>query len=239
VDHLVRAAGREVMLNGRVGGDVHVECERLRVGPQAVIEGDLRYRLAKGGTADIDPGARITGQVIALEPKASNWFGRVLRFLLMLGFLVAGLAAVVALPGATATAEARMRARPAAAFGLGLAWLIHVPIAIAVVCITVIGVPLGFIVLALYLVSVYLAGVVVALWIGRLFLRRRADRDRTGLALAFLVGGIVLLVLGLIPWLGTIIRIVASVFGLGGMALVMAGNGGEPAAGSMAEEPEF
>lgn len=221
VDHLVRAGGRDVVLNGTVGGDVHVECERLRVGPDAVIDGDLRYRLAKGGTADIDPGARITGQVIVLPPSAGGWFGGVFRFLLMLGFLVAGLAAVVALPGPTARGEARLRAHPAAAFGLGLAWLVLVPIAIAVVCITLIGIPLGLVAAALYVVSVYLARAVIAVWIGRLILRDRADRDRTGLALAFLVGGIALLVLGLIPWLGKLITILACVFGLGAMALAL------------------
>lgn len=221
VDQLVRADGRDVTLNGPIGGDVHVECESLRVGPNASINGDLRYRLAKGGRADIDPGARITGQVIALQPKATNRISDVVRFLLMLGFLAAGLVAVAVLPGAAATAEARLRIRPGAAFGLGLAWLFLVPVAIAVVCITVIGIPLGLIGIALYLVSVYLARVVVGVWIGRLLLRRRNGRGRGDLALAFLVGGIALLLLGLIPWIGTAITIVACIFGLGAVALTL------------------
>lgn len=224
VDHLVRADGRDVTLNGPIGGDVHVECENLRVGPNASINGDLRYQLAKGGRADIDPGARITGQVIALQPRATGRIGEAVRFLLMLGFLAAGLVAVAVLPGSAAAAEARLRARPGAAFGLGLAWLVLVPIAIAVVCITVIGVPLGLIGIALYLVSVYLARVVVAVWIGRLLLRRRTGTGRSDLALAFLVGGIVLLLLGLIPWLGTAITIIACIFGLGAMALTLSGR---------------
>ncbi|MEJ2187169.1 MAG: polymer-forming cytoskeletal protein [Gemmatimonadota bacterium] len=233
VDHLVRAAGRDVVLNGLVGGDVHVESEHLRVGPDAVINGDLRYRLARGGTADIDPGSRVTGRIIALPPETGGWAGGVVRFLLMLGFLVAGLATVVVLPGAAATAEVRLRTRPGAAFGLGLAWLVLVPIAIVMVCITVIGVPLGLVAAALYLISVYLARAVVAVWIGRLILRRGSEHDRTGLALAFLTGGIVLLVLGLIPWVGKIITILTCIFGLGAMALTMARGS---ASDRMAEE---
>lgn len=236
VDQLVRADGRDVALNGTIGGDVHVECQHLRVGPGAVINGDLRYRLSKDGSADIDPGARITGQVIALEPRAASRFAAVVRFLLMLGFLVAGLAAVIVLPGASDTAESLLRARPGAAFGLGLAWLVLVPIAIGIVSITVIGIPLGLIGVALYLVSVYLARVVVALWIGRLMLRHRAYGDRTGLALAFLAGGVLLLLLGLIPWLGTAITVLAAIFGLGAMALTLSNPGRRTA--PMPEAPD-
>lgn len=234
VDHELHAAGREVVLNGVVGGDVHVESEHLRVGPDAVINGDVRYRLAKGAAADVDPGAHITGQVIALPPKPGAWAGGVFRLLLKLGFLVAGLVAVVLLPRAAATAEARLRSRPGAAFGLGLAWLFLVPIAIVIVCITVIGLPLGLVAALLYLVSVYLARAVAAVWIGRRILRRGGEENRTRLMLAFLAGGAVLLVLGLIPWVGGIVTILACIFGLGAMALVMArGPGGEP----MAEVP--
>jgi len=237
VDQLVRAAGTEVILNGPVGGDVHVESERLRVGPDAVIDGDLRYRLKKGNTANIDPGARITGQVIALPPVTTGIGDRLLHILRLLGFLVAGTVFVAMLPRATAVAETRLRARPGASFGLGLAWLILVPIAVLVLAITVIGLPLALLNIALYLVFVYLARAVVAVWLGRLMLQRRVAADRTGLTLSFLAGGGVLLLLGLIPWIGALITVVACLFGLGAIALALSGATQEPGTAHRPEHP--
>lgn len=222
VDQLVRAAGGEVVLSGTIGGDVHVETDRLRVGPDAVIDGDLRYRLGRDGTADIDPDARISGEIVALEPTGSRGRG-LFGFLFMLGFLAAGAVAVAVVPGGAAAAEAQMRARPGPALGLGLVWLLLAPIAVAVVAITIVGAPLALIGAALYVVSVYLARAVTAVWIGRLLLRERFDPGRAGVVLAFLAGGVVLVVLGLIPWVGTAVAILAAIFGLGATALAVWG----------------
>lgn len=238
VDRLLRAAGGEVVISGTVSGDVHVEAKRLRVAPGAVIDGDLRYRLEEDGTVDIASGARITGDVIALEPKL-EWRGfAVLRFLLTLGFLVAGAVAVAVVPGFTARADARLREQPAPALGLGLAWLLLVPIAVAIAAITIIGVPLALAAAALYLVAAYLARAVTAVWLGRLILQHRYDPSRTGVVLAFLTGGVILVVVGFIPWVGTAVTILAAIVGLGAGALALRRPGAAPPRPSFEEALE-
>ncbi|HEX7051180.1 MAG TPA: hypothetical protein VF188_13315 [Longimicrobiales bacterium] len=226
---LLRAAGSDVVLDGTVGGDVRVEAEHLRVGPGAHIAGELRYRVSPENVT-IDPGAEVTGRVVALPPRPRPPI-ELFHVLWLIGFLVAGTIAVLLFAGVTRAAEAALRRRPAAALGFGLVWVIAVPIAVIIVGLTGIGVPLALITGALYVISLYLGRVVVAVWLGRLVLRGRAAPGRGRLVLAFLIGGVILLLLGRIPVLGPIVMIAATVLGLGSLVTAFQARGTEPAAG--------
>lgn len=221
VDQLLRAAGGDVVLNGSVGGDVHVESSSLRVGPDAVITGDLRHRTTSADDVDVHADAQIGGEVIALEPTSGGAFFGLLRWLWLAGFLVAGAVVVAVLPVATRAASDRLGQRPGMSFALGLGWLLVVPLVVVAVGLTLVGLPLALVLAALYLISVYLARAVVAVWLGAVILRWSGPHERGRLVLAFLLGGVVLLVLGLLPWVGGLIRAVATVFGLGGVALLL------------------
>lgn len=223
VHQLVRAAGRNVVLDGTIEGDVHVESDDLRVGPAAVIRGDLRYRLDRDGTAEIDPAAVIEGELIELEPRRPHWLIAGLRWLRIAAFLFAGVVVVALMPRAAATAAATLRRRPAASFGFGLLWFLILPVALLTVAATLIGVPIALVGAAIHLSLAYLAPVVVALWIGALVLRQGGS-DRGALVLAFLLGGVILALIGLIPYAGWAVRLLATVFGLGALA-VMAWDG--------------
>lgn len=213
----LRAAGEDVTLSGIMGGNVVVEADSLRVGPGARIQGDLRYRVPPEHV-EIAEGAEITGEVIAraARPDRDLPIG-LFRVVWMLGFLLAGAVAVAFFPGTAATAESALRDRTLPALGWGLVWVIGVPIAAAIIAMTVIGVPLALIVMLLYLISLYLGRAVTAVWIGRLILRGWAREERGRLVVAFLTGGLILLLLGLIPVLGALVTFVATVAGLGAL----------------------
>src|SRR5690606_39394435 len=114
----------------------------------------------------------------------------VMRLLWALGFLLAGALLVALLPGIAAAASDGLRTRPGVSVGLGIMWLVLLPIAIAIVMATVIGLPLGMLLLATYLIVLYLAGIVAALAIGRLALRDWTRGARGRLVAAFLLGGV-------------------------------------------------
>jgi cytoskeletal protein CcmA (bactofilin family) len=219
VDGVLQATGGRVRLDGGVGEDVHVQAGQLQLGAGARIGGDLRYSVDPQNVT-IDPGAQIAGEVIVLPPPARPAF-LLLRIAWHLGFLVAGAAAIALLPRIAAAATHALQHRPWAAAGFGLLWVIGVPLAAGLLALTVIGIPLALILLALYVIALYLARAVVALWLGRLLLGSAERPGRGGVVLSFLLGGVVLVVVSLLPILGALVAIVATVLGLGAAMLLL------------------
>lgn len=222
VGRLARIVGGDIVLNGTVRGDVLVESRRLRLGPDAVIEGDLRYRLARGEDAVVHPRARVAGSVIAFPGYDTRWLPWILRGTWVMGFLFAGLIVVALLPGLTRAGELRIRARPVMSFLVGLMTLLVVPVLFMALAITVVGIPLALVIAALYAVSVYLAPILVAVWLG-LMLRSRSSEyaGRGEVVGAFLLGGLILGLLGMIPYAGWAVQLLVAVFGVGAMIVAL------------------
>lgn len=217
IDGSLRAAGQAIVLDGPIDGSVDVRGGSLRVGPEARITGDLVYKVPAEETV-IDPAAQIGGTMTARPTPQGPPVG-LLRALLMVGFLVAGAVVVALLAGTAGAAEAALRARPAAALGWGVAWVVLVPLGVGMIAMTLIGLPLAAILLVLYLISVYLGRAVIALWLGRMLVRGGSWQGRGRLVGAFLVGGVILLLVCLIPILGGLVMVLATLFGLGALAV--------------------
>ena len=209
------ASGGAIILNGVVGRDVEVAGGALHIGPHAQIAGNLRYRVP-AGKVRIDPAARITGTVTAL-PVSTGW--GLWHVLWILGFLVVGAVAVALFPRFMAEAAEILPQRPGRSALVGLGWAILVPIAICVAAITIIGLPLALLTAAVYVILVCLASVPFAVWLGQLLLGARARKGREGALVNFLVGGLLLLVVGIIPVVGGWVSLVAGVLGLGTILL--------------------
>ena len=212
--HLLASAGN-VVLNGTVGRDVEVRGDELRIGPKAVITGNLRYRVP-AGKVHIDSAARISGKITAL-PVSRGW--SLTHWLWTLGFLVVGGLVVALLPRFAEKAAETIPERPVRSALVGLGAFILIPFAIFIAAITVIGLPLAIVMALLYGIVAYLSTVPVAVWVGRLLLGARARVGRQGALLAFLVGGILVLVVEVIPVLGPIVMAVAVCLGFGAILL--------------------
>jgi len=211
------AVGGKVTLNGVVGRDVQINGGALRIGPRAQIAGNLRYRVP-AKNVDIDPAARISGTVTAL-PVSQTWGPGPWHLLWILGFLVVGALVVTLLPRFTAEAAEILPRRPGRSALVGLGWIIIVPIAICIAAITIIGIPLALVTTAAYIVLLYLGRTTIAVWLGRRVLGARALAGREGVLVNFLVGGLILLIVGIIPVLGSWLMVIATVFGLGTILL--------------------
>lgn len=213
----LRVAGRDVVLDGPVAGNVDVIARSFTLGPSARIEGDLTYRTREGRTA-LDPAATVTGDVSSVTvPEPS------LAFTLLFGagraaaFLLVGALALLVLPPLGRTA-ARLNDHPLAALGLGLLWLIAIPVIAGAAFVTVVGIPLAVITATLYLVALYLAPVVPSRWLGSALLDS-PGAPSTSPVRAFLVGGVPVAVLLLLPWVGGVARILATAAGFGAVAV--------------------
>lgn len=211
---LVVSAG-SITLNGVVGRDVEISGGELRVGPHAQIAGNLRYRVP-AEKVHIDSSARISGTVTAL-PVGSKWGLR--TWLWMLGVLLAGAVAVLLFPGFMSETAGVVSRRPILAACVGLAAAILAPLIMVILAITFVGLPLALLVAALYCVLVFVGDLPVAVWMGRRLLGSRGNSTRYAAVLAYLVGGVILLVVALIPVIGSIAMLIATIIGLGAILL--------------------
>jgi cytoskeletal protein CcmA (bactofilin family) len=220
-ERLVRIMGGTVMLNGTIRGDVLVEARRLRLGPDAVIEGDLRYRLSRGQDVILHPGAQVAGAVLPLPAHRAGWIPWALRAFWLVGFMVAGAVVLALLPLLTGAVEARARRRPIVSLAAGILVLILIPVVLLLVAVTLVGLPLALIGVALLAITLYLAPVVVAVWLGRTVLRRPPELPRGARVTAFLLGALLLGLIAFVPLVGPAVVALATVFGFGALVVAL------------------
>lgn len=233
--HLL-VGGGEVRIDAPVEGSVDVAAERLTLGPDARVQGDLVYR--SPNVVDRAAEAVVAGSVTREPveepsvpgwlPWATDWVGKLFS---LAGFLFTGLVLGAIFPGTADRLLRSGREKPLPSLGIGLVALFVVPAVLLASLITVVGIPLALVGGALFGFAVYLARAVLALWIGDALLGDRAGSGRRRVLLGFLVGGALLFVVGLVPWLGPTVKVLATAFGLGaaGVALREARGAGVPA----------
>ncbi len=211
VQETLFVANGSVDVVGTIGQDVVVLNGAVRIRSTAHIGGDLVTQ----GSPTIDRGARIDGsqQNVATRFDAND-LGLASRFAWWVGYsvstLVLGLLLLLIFPGLDTTVMEVWRTRAGSAVGWGAAVFFLFPIVAVLFLVTIVGIPLGlFMLLAIALV--YTVGYVVgAQVLGRLLIKPPTSRY-----LAFLVGWVILRVLGLIPILGGFTFLIASLVGLG------------------------
>jgi hypothetical protein len=211
----ILAAGGEVVLNGVVGRDVEISGGALHVGPRAQIAGNLRYRVP-ANKVRIDSAARISGTVTAL-PAGSSWSLRSLLW--VFGILLAGTVIVALFPRFMAGAAEILPERPLISALFGLGWAILVPIAAVIAAITFVGLPLALLTIAVYAIGLGIATIPFAVWLGRLLLGARSRPGRSGALVSYLIGGLLLTIVGLVPVVGGFVTIIAACLGLGALLL--------------------
>jgi Polymer-forming cytoskeletal len=246
VDGPVRIAGRvtgdvisvsgPVRISGRVDGDVTTVSDRLFLAPTASVGGDVLYGDERPVVAR---GARVAGE-IKDEDWSDNlsspgwafvgplaWWLAVSVSTLLVGALLLLLA-----PRMLAAAERAARRRLWPAVGWGVLVAIALPLVAVLALVTLVGIPFG-VALLLALVPVMLVAYVTAAWL----LGRRLVRAPRSRWLALLAGWGILRVVALIPVVGFLVGLVATVIGLGALLVALWHARGPEAAAPAPEAP--
>jgi hypothetical protein len=207
-----------VTITGTVQGDVVVFNGKVSVASSGVVRG----KLVSQSTPNIASGASVASQqrvstidwgTVGLVSRFAWWFGY------SISVLILGLLLLLFAPRLDEALVGAWEGRRGASIGLGVAAFFLLPIVAILFLVVVIAVPLGlFLLLALALL--YTLGYVAATHLmGRLVLRPPRSRY-----VAFLVGWAILRVLALIPFVGGLVWVLASILGLG--LLFVAGRRG-------------
>ena len=203
----------DVTLRGTVKGDVIAGKDKVIVGDRGRIDGDLRYGDEKpeGATSDKVGGdvERFDFESIAAPAGAGIVLG--LWLAVTFSIFLLGLVLLLLFPRA-ADAIARSSVGKSLLVGLGL--LILLPIVAVIALVTIVGIPLGLVLLLAYVLLLAIGYVSAAWAIGRRILKPPKAR-----ILAFLVGLVILRLLALIPFVGGLIGFLATLLGLGALAI--------------------
>jgi hypothetical protein len=201
---------------GTVNGDVVVFNGDVAVRSGAEIGGDLVTQ----STPQVEDGATIRGSQTNVATKFDYDMGAFAgRFVWWLGYtvsvLILGLLLLAFAPLLDEAVVETVRARLGSSIGWGVALFFLLPIAAVFLLVTVVGIPLGLFVL-FALALIYTIGYTVATHgVGRLVMRSSSRY------VAFLVGLVILRALALIPIVGGLLWLLASVWGLGLLAVAI------------------
>lgn len=230
-----------VRIDGTVGGDVVAVLGSVDLGPHAEIGGDVT---AVGGAVTRDPAAIVHGDVQSIGGfkggfgRFRPWidhcllYGRPLALVpgigwawgLALFFLALYVCLALVFRDAVIRCVDTVEREPGMTLVAALLSILLIPIAIVLLCITLIGIAaIPFVVFGLFCAGVFGKAVMLA-WIGRLVVRRR--EPLTHPAIAVLIGGLIVLVLYLVPVLGFLVYKILGLFGLGAVVytLILAGR---------------
>lgn len=204
---VILAAG-DVTIRGRVDGDVVTFAGTATLGRRAQVGGDLHYGDNK---PVVTPGARVDGETKRFSGELKGvGAGIAIGFWLAmsLSLLVLGLLLLVLAPRAGDAIARTARAKLGVSILIGVLAIILLPIIAVLACVSILGLPLG-IVLLLALVPLYAISYVTAAFVigNRIVKGSRIP--------AFLVGLLILRLLALIPIVGGLIGLLATIVGLG------------------------
>jgi cytoskeletal protein CcmA (bactofilin family) len=219
--------GDHVLIEGRIAGNLLVRGRSVTLAASAVVNGDIVFEVLD--EPQIEPGAQITGRQTVTLPRmprldTRHVFGALAAlglFAVGAGFVL-GLILLIGARGFVERAIERMRSAPVQCGLTGLAVLILVPIVIALIMVTLVGIPVGLLVMLAFPLAMLTGGVLAAFWVSDWLLNRQRSTRGFGARLLFLIVGLVILtVIGLIPIVGFITWLIALLVGLGGLWYAM------------------
>ncbi len=216
VERDVRGRTMRLVIDGTVGGDLDVATQKLELGPDAVIEGDVLYRSPV--EAGIASTATISGTTTRLPTQSNFVYGIILALANVIGFfgfLVAGIVVLSVFRGSSVRAAGAMVTRPVRSFLVGVVTVVVLPAGIVVLAVTLVGIPLA-VLLILAGISLFIVGPVPAVTA----LGNRILFKKGGLFGAFLVGAVLWrLGIWLIPVVGGFVYLIGLVWGTGAWVL--------------------
>jgi cytoskeletal protein CcmA (bactofilin family) len=213
--------GAQVIVSGKIGGDVDITGDKISIVAPAEILGSVKYK--SKAEIQIDDGVVISGRVerIPLETKDTKKEGISwpFRFVLFLCALVTGLIIIAVFKQHTHHAVEQALQKPLVTLGVGFVGVCIAPIAILVLCLTIIGIPAGIILLFGFTIFFYIAKIYVAIVLGRSVIRlvKKTAEPKTGWAL--LLGLFIMFLVFTIPYLGFILYLGTIFIGMGAAVL--------------------
>jgi hypothetical protein len=207
------------------GGDAQLTANQIELGPDARIQGRLRYRSPnapkRAASAQIAGGIEDFGPRPA-SPNRDFSIAGLLLWSLGLGAVAALLLSV--LPAFSKEVSATVRGVPGISLFIGFIALVCIPVALIIAMITVVGIPAGLLALLVYPVLLLLGYVSAGMALGDMALERVKSGQASAIGVRIFTAVVALLFLGLlakIPVLGSLIGVLCMLAGMGALLLAL------------------
>lgn len=221
----LKIAGGEIYINAPINGDADIKAKNLTLGPNADIKGNLKYQAVE--PVVIEEGGKVQGETTFTEIKGNKEGKRnaALGMLGFLSFLFVGkflmLLTAALLLGLIFSRYSKELVEKATAnslkeLGRGIVAFIVLPIISVILLITFIGIPLGIIGLLSFIMLCIFGMIITPIFLGALankWIFRKSDYAVNWKTI--LLGAVVYMILGLIPFLGWIALCVSTAITIG------------------------
>lgn len=227
----VGVAGGRLRINGPVEGDVVATSGAVELGSSARIAGKLRY--ASRAEVRRDPAAQVQGGVERMQvggagaERAERGIRRAFAWAWSIGLMVIAALLVAALPDFHRRVSQTLRTRVGTSLLLGFVVLVCIPVAALLLLLTIVGAPLALGAVLFYVGLLLLAYVSAGIALGDWALGRFAPvhaPQRSWRIGAVMLGMLLISLLGRLPFVGTLIVLLALLIGLGALLLQMRGS---------------
>jgi len=216
-----------VTVTGRIHGNLRVVADDIVILPGAYIGGDVVYTSSR--ELVLDDKVTVGGQLRRKDVEATDVTQQrssitqtfTLQAFLYLCAIVAALPFVGIFPQFTGTAVRKLRQSAWKCGLVGIAAFCLLPMIAFFAFITIIGIPLSLILMTVYLLFIYLSKVIVALVIGGIAMSRRGPQPFSRVFAALSMGLLLLYLLGALPYIGFMVWILTTLFGLGALVLAV------------------
>ncbi len=216
---VIFAGGSEININNNVASDVTLAAERIVIGREAKIGGNLKYNDTARITIANDK--NIAGSITKFrtsEESKKNTLASLIGGIVYgvtANFMI-GLVLLLLLPGTFVATSQYVQTRAAKSALTGLGFLILTPIAALIVLVTIFGMPLALLIGLTYIQVLVLGGVFVALWVGRKITNTTGTKLRLNVW-PLLLGLLILETLKILPVFGGLIGFVVLILGSGAL----------------------
>ncbi len=229
VDGTVRGSVGKFVLAGK-SGRVKMNVDQATIKSSAEIMGDLILTAANDPV--IEEGAAITGEQRISKPKADEagaFFAALapmfaliftlIKIIMFIAKIIVGILLIAIFRRFVRRIMDTLITKTWLSLGWGFLAIIAIPVAIVILCSILIGYPLAVLGVYAYSVLWYLSSIFVALVLGELVMKLFKKEGEKSLYWSFIIGIIILFIVGFIPILNFLVRIATLLFGFG--AIVM------------------
>lgn len=225
VNGAIRGAVGKFVMGGQ-SSQVKIRADRAKIRSKAVVSGDVY--LTSESTPEIEDGAMIGGELtlreieeeevrpffFAIAPLIGFLFG-VIKLIVWISKIIVGIILIALCQKYVRRIMDTFTKKPWKSLGVGFLGVIVIPVASAVFLATLIGYPIGVLLLYMFSILCYVSSVIIAVILGEKIIQLFNKGKEVSLYLSFVIGMVILFIVGFIPILNFLVRVFVLLFGFG------------------------
>jgi cytoskeletal protein CcmA (bactofilin family) len=225
----LRGSVGKFVLSG-TSGRVKIKAEQARLTSSARILGD--FILASAEKPSIEEGAFIAGERRIEKPEAEEvepifaalapmiaFFFVMVKIVVFIAKVIVGILMIALFQRYVRRIMDTLITNTWRSLGWGFLGVIVIPVAVVILFAVLIGYPLGIFGAYIYTILWYLSSIFVGLVVGEKVIRLFKKEGEISLYVSFIIGILILFVLGFIPILNFLVRIFTLLFGFGAVVI--------------------